>query len=307
LVASCFGQSVIQDDDEIIVSEMEHHSNLIPWQMICTQKKAHLKILPMNDKAELNIQDLDKLISNKTKLISVTYVSNTLGTTNNIKAIIDRAHLDRIPVLVDGAQAVQHLPVDMQELDCDFFVFSGHKMYAGTGIGVLYGKEEWLDKLPPYQVGGGMVNSARLQKASFTSLPLKFEAGTPNIASAISLKKAIEYMSQIGLDSIHIHEQDLYSYLQNSLMEIEGLTIYGPKNNGIGSLSFNIAKCSPYDVGFILDKMGIAVRTGTHCAETVMQHYHIDGTVRASLGLYNTKEEIDHLLQGIKKAQRMLS
>jgi len=306
LIANSFGNAFINKGDEVIISEMEHHSNLVPWQMLCNRKEAVLKAIPFNDDAVLQIDVLKSILTERTKLISVAYVSNALGTINPIKKMIDLAHDYDIPVLIDGAQAVQHRCVDVQDLNCDFFAFSGHKMYAATGIGVLYGKEKWLDAIPPYQFGGGMINSVSLKKTTFTDLPLKFEAGTPNIAAALSLKKAIDYISEIGFDNIGSHEQDLMDYLIKRLNELSGIIIYGATTEKHGVLSFNLQNIDPYDVGIILDKMGIAIRTGKHCAEPVMKHYGINGTIRASFAMYNTLKEVDRLIEGIQKVQAML-
>jgi len=306
LVANSFGNAFINQGDEIIISEMEHHSNLVPWQMLGERKKATLKVLPFDDNGVLHLDVLESLISEKTKLISVTFVSNALGIINPVKEIIDLAHDHDIPVLIDGAQAVQHKRIDVQDLDCDFFTFSGHKMYAETGIGVLFGKEKWLEAMPPYQSGGGMINSVSLENTTFTDLPLKFEAGTPNIAAALSLKTAIDYISETGLDNIASHEKSLMDYLTQSLSALHRIMIYGAATPKHGALSFNLQSIDPYDAGMILDKMGIAIRTGVHCAEPVMKHYGISGTIRASFAMYNTLEEVDKLIEGIQTVQDML-
>jgi cysteine desulfurase/selenocysteine lyase len=305
-VAGSFGSAFINAGDEIIVSEMEHHSNLVPWQLLCDRKKARIRIIPFDDDGLLRIDVLESLLSHKTKLVSMTYVSNALGVINPVKKIIDLVHAHDIPVLIDGAQAVQHTVVDVQDLDCDFFAFSGHKMYAETGIGVLYGKEKWLDAMPPYQSGGGMINAVSLEKTTFADLPLKFEAGTPNVAAAVSLKTAIDYIGEIGIGNIASHEQDVLNRLTEGLSALDGVTIYGAKTARHGALSFNLDGIDPSDAGMILDKMGIAVRTGTHCAEPVMAHYGVSGTIRASVGVYNTSDEIDGLIEGIKKVKAML-
>jgi len=305
LVADSFGRRFISKGDEIIISEMEHHSNLVPWQLLCEQKNALLKVVPFDDDGILKMEELKRLITGKTKLISIVYVSNALGVVNPVKDIIKLAHDHDIPVLVDGAQAIQHLPVDVQALDCDFFAFSGHKMYAETGIGILYGKEKWLESMPPYQAGGGMVGSVSFEKTTYAELPLKFEAGTVNYVAAVSLETAMEYIDSIGLDKIAAHEHDLLNYATEKLGAVDGLKIYGLAPERCGVLSFNLANIHPYDAGLILDKLGIAVRTGTHCAEPVMRHYGIEATIRASFALYNTLEEIDRLVEGIRKIQMM--
>ncbi len=307
LVANSFGQSFINAGDEILITEMEHHSNIVPWQILCAQKEAALKVVPLTDDGCLQMELLPALITEKTKLIAITYVSNVLGTINPLKEIVELAHNHDIPVLIDAAQAIQHMPVDVQALDCDFFAFSGHKMYAATGIGVLYAKENWLESLPPYQTGGGMVESVRLENTTYAELPLKFEAGTPNIAAAISLEAAIRYIQAVGIEQIAAHEQDLLQYLTASLTDLEEVTIYGPQNQRCGVLSFNLDAVDPYDAGMILDKMGIAVRTGTHCAAPVMQHYRIRGTLRASFALYNTREEVERLITGLQKVKALLA
>ena len=305
LVADSFGRRFISEGDEIIVSEMEHHSNLVPWQLLCEQKNALLKVVPFDDDGILKMEELKRLITGKTKLISIVYVSNALGVVNPVKDIIKLAHDHDIPVLVDGAQVIQHLPVDVQALDCDFFAFSGHKMYAETGIGILYGKEKWLESMPPYQAGGGMVGSVSFEKTTYAELPLKFEAGTVNYVAAVSLESAMEYIDSIGLDKIASHEHDLLNYATEKLGALDGLKIYGLAPERCGVLSFNLADIHPYDAGLILDKLGIAVRTGTHCAEPVMRHFGIEATIRASFALYNTLEEIDRLVEGIRKIQMM--
>lgn len=307
LLSHSFGLEFIKEGDEIIISEMEHHSNLIPWQILCQQKKAVLKIIPMTDNGELEIPNFLKLISKKTKLISLTYVSNVLGTINPIRKFIQIAHAQNIPVIIDGAQAIQHLPIDVQELDCDFFVFSGHKIYAETGVGVLYGKEKWLEKLPPYQYGGGMIDSVSLNKTIVTNLPLKFEAGTTNYVGAISLAAAIDYLLEIGLSEIQSHENNLLEYTTHLLSDIKGIKFYGKAKYRCGVISFNLPDIHHYDVGMVLNQLGIAVRTGTHCAEPVMQKFGIKGCIRASFGVYNQQSDADTLLKGLIKAQTMLT
>ncbi|MBD3296055.1 MAG: SufS family cysteine desulfurase [Candidatus Omnitrophica bacterium] len=306
LVAGAFGESCLNAGDEVIVTEMEHHSNLIPWQKVCARKNAVLRVLPFDDEGRLKIDDLDRLISERTRILAVSYVSNALGVINPVRDIIRRAHSRDVPVLVDGAQAVQHMRVDVGELDCDFFVFSGHKMYAATGTGVLYGKRKWLEKLDPYQYGGGMVSSAGLDECEYEALPLKFEAGTGSLGAVISLKAAIEYIGGTGMSLINDHETRLSELLTDRLRQIRGITLYGPLTERCGVVSFNIDGAHPYDAGVLLDKLGIAVRTGTHCAEPIMRHYRIPGTIRASIGLYNTENEINDLTDGIKKIRAML-
>lgn len=305
LVAQSFGDLQVRAGDEIVITEMEHHSNLVPWQMLCRRTGARLKVISFTDDGKLRTDLLSGLVTDATKLLAVAYVSNVLGVANPLREIIDFAHVRGIPVLVDGAQAVQHMPVDVQKLDCDFFVFSGHKMYADTGIGVLYGKERWLERMPPYQCGGGMIASVDFSRTLFAQPPLKFEAGTPHIAGAMSLEAAIDYIGETGMEAIAAHEQDLLSYACRQLSAVEGVRIYGTGPR-YGVLSFNLDSISPFDACMVLDKMGIALRSGTHCAEPVMKHFGIRGTIRASFAVYNTKHEIDEMVQGIKKAQAML-
>ncbi|MFW6121564.1 MAG: aminotransferase class V-fold PLP-dependent enzyme [Petrotogales bacterium] len=305
LIADSFGRTFINKDDEIITTEMEHHSNIVPWQMLCENKGAKLKIIPFNDNGTLLMDKLKNLITDKTKIISVTYVSNVLGTINPVKDIIKIAHSKDIPVLIDGAQAVQHISVDVQDLDCDFFVFSGHKLYAETGVGVLYAKEKWLKAMPPYKYGGGMISNVSFKKTTFADIPFKFEAGTSNISAVISLGKAIEYVNNIGIEEIQKNENELMNYAIDQLTSLSGITIYGNPPKRCGIISFNLENIHHYDAVMILDKMGIAVRSGTHCAEPVMSHYGINGNIRASLALYNSKEDIDRLIKGLKKVQEM--
>lgn len=304
-IAFSFGEKYINEGDEIIISEMEHHANIVPWQMLCERKKARLKIIPFSDDGSLQTEKIDQLITRKTRLISVIHISNVLGTINPVEEIIRKAHTFNIPVLVDGAQSVQHAPVDVQKMDCDFFVFSGHKIYGPTGIGVLYGKEKWLEELPPFQGGGDMVDIVTFEKTTYNRLPFKFEAGTPNYIGAIGLAEALNYVSALGMDNIMAHEQQLLDYGTTRLNELDYVTIYGTARPKSSILSFNIKGVHPYDAGMVMDKMGIAVRTGTHCAQPVMQHFGVDGTIRASLALYNTIEEIDALVESIKKVKTM--
>lgn len=306
LLADSFGSTYVREGDEIIITEMEHHSNIVPWQVLCERKGAHLKIIPFDDNGLLLIDKLHDLINIKTKLIAINHVSNALGVVNPVKDIIRMAHQHNIPVLIDGAQSIQHLPVDVQDLDCDFLAFSGHKMYAETGVGILYGKEKWLEAMPPYQTGGGMITSVSFDETKFAKLPQKFEAGTVNYVGAISLATAIEYLRGIGMKNVFTHEKELLDYTVKQLNGMDDLTIYGNSPNRCGTISFNLNGIHPYDVGMILDKLGIAIRTGNHCTEPVMQHFGIKGTIRASFAVYNTRDEIDVLVDGIKKARKML-
>lgn len=299
--------SILKTGDEVLVSALEHHSNIVPWQMLCEKTGAHLKVIPMNENGELIMAEYDKLVSDKTKIVTVNHISNALGTVNPIKYIIDKAHEFGAAVLIDGAQAVPHLKPDVQELDCDFYVFSGHKMCGPTGVGVLYGKEAWLNKLPPYQGGGEMIKEVTFEKTTYADLPHKFEAGTPNIAGGIVLGTAIDYMNSVGFENIQQQEADLLEHATKRLLEIEGLKIYGTAKEKTSVVSFNIAGIHPYDIGTIIDKLGIAVRTGHHCAQPIMNYFNIPGTIRASFAFYNTKEEIDMMVDALKKAQMMLS
>ncbi len=306
LVAHSFAKDFLKAGDEIITTALEHHSNFVPWQVVCKQYEAQLKVIPLNSNGHLNMQKMKELINDKTKLISVAYVSNVLGLKTAVKEIIQLAKDYNIPVFIDAAQAIHHFPINVQELDVDFLAFSGHKMYAETGIGVLYGKEKWLDILPPYQLGGGMIDHVSIDKTTFAELPLKFEAGTPNYVGAVSMEAALNYMLEIGLDHIVKHESELTQYAEKKLNELNDIIVYGKTQERVGSLSFNFKNLHFYDVGMILDKMGIAIRTGMHCAEPLMRHLGVTGTLRASIGLYNSKEDIDFLMKGLKKAQEML-
>ena len=306
LIASSFGEVFLNEEDEVLVSEMEHHANIVPWQMICEKKGAKLKVIPFDYNGVLQVELLDQLITSKTKIIAITHISNVLGTINPIKMIIEKAHSKGIPVMVDGAQAVSHAKVDVQELDCDFYCFSGHKMYAPMGIGVMYGKEEWLNKIPPYQGGGEMISQVTFEKTTYNELPFKFEAGTPGVGDVIGLMKAIDYIENIGLEKIALYENELLDYAMNQLNEIPDIHFYGLSPEKVAVISFNIGTIHPYDVGVILDHLGIAVRTGHHCAQPIMQKFGIPGTIRASFALYNTKEEIDTFIKGVKQAQNML-
>jgi cysteine desulfurase / selenocysteine lyase len=306
LIAHGFGDAFVQPGDEILITQMEHHSNFVPWQVLCKRRGAVLKVVPVDEKGHLVLEALEGLMSDKTRLLAVTYVSNALGIVNPVQQIIGMAHARNVPVLVDAAQAVQHMPLDVQALDCDFLVFSGHKMYAETGIGVLYGKECWLEAMPPYQLGGGMIRKVRLEKTTYAELPFKFEAGTGNIAAAVSLAAAIDYLQHIGLATVRDHESRLIRTAVETIGSHQKVTLYGNGARRCGVLSFNLDDAHPYDVGMVLDKMGIAVRTGLHCAEPLMERLGIRGTVRASVGLYNTIEEIDRLAAGIGKACGLL-
>ena len=306
LVANGFA-SLLKKDDEILVSALEHHSNIVPWQMLCEKTGAILKVIPMNEEGELVMSQFDNLLSTNTKLVFVNHISNALGTINPIKEIIDKAHKVDAAVLVDGAQACPHLKTDVQALDVDFYVVSAHKMCGPTGVGALYGKEEWLNKLPPYQGGGEMIAEVTFEKTTYADLPHKFEAGTPNICGGIAFGAAIDYMNSIGFKNIANYEHELLEYDTQKLSKINGLKIYGTSKQKTSVISFNLEGIHPYDVGTLLDKMGIAVRTGHHCAQPIMNYYNIPGTVRASFSFYNTKEEIDVLVEGVKKAKMMLS
>ena len=306
LVANGFG-SLLKAGDEVMVSALEHHSNIVPWQFLCEKTGAKLVVIPMNQKGELMMSAVDKLLSDKTKIVAVNHISNALGTVNPIEYIIKKAHQVGAAVLIDGAQATPHLKPDVQALDCDFYVFSGHKICAPTGVGILYGKEEWLRKLPPYQGGGEMIAEVTFEKTTYADLPHKFEAGTPNISGGIVLGTALDYMNSIGFENIASYEQELLEYGTKRLLEIEGLTIYGTSENKASVISFNIEGIHPYDIGTIIDKLGIAVRTGHHCAQPIMNFFNIPGTIRASFAFYNTKKEIDTFVEAVKKAQMMLS
>jgi cysteine desulfurase/selenocysteine lyase len=306
LVANGFA-SLLKSGDEVMVSALEHHSNIVPWQFLCERTGAKLVVIPMNEKGELILSEFDKLLSEKTKIVTVNHISNALGTVNPIEYITTKAHGVGAAVLIDGAQATPHLRPDMQALDCDFYVFSGHKVCGPTGVGILYGKEEWLRKLPPYQGGGEMIAEVTFEKTTYADLPHKFEAGTPNIEGGIVLGTAIDYMNSIGFDNIAAYEHELLLYGTKRLQEIEGLNIFGTSENKASVISFNIEGIHPYDIGTIIDKLGIAVRTGHHCAQPIMNFFNIPGTIRASFAFYNTKEEIDIFVEAVKKAQMMLS
>jgi cysteine desulfurase/selenocysteine lyase len=306
LVAASFGKKFMQAGDEIIISAMEHHSNILPWQAVCEEKGAVLKVVPINERGEILLEEYKKMLSSKTKMVAVTHISNTLGTINPVKQIIEFAHEKGIPVLIDGAQAVPHQKVDVQVLDADFYCFSGHKLFGPTGVGILYGKEKWLNELPPYKVGGGTIKTVTFEKTVYADLPLKFEAGTPHIAGGIGLAAAIDYVNSIGLENIQEYEKELLHYATEKLSTIKGIKIIGNANEKASVISFVIDGIHPLDIGTILDKQGIAVRTGHHCTQPLMDFYSIPGTVRASFAFYNTKEEIDLLVAGIEKAIKML-
>ncbi|PZO31119.1 MAG: cysteine desulfurase CsdA [Flavobacteriaceae bacterium] len=306
LVSNGFA-AILKAGDEVMVSNLEHHSNIVPWQMLCERTGAKLTVIPMNNQGELVLEEFEKLLSEKTKIVAVNHISNALGTINPIKEIIEKAHKAGAAVLIDGAQAAPHIKPDVQELDCDFYVFSGHKICGPTGSGILYGKEAWLNKLPPYQGGGEMIKEVTFEKTTYAELPHKFEAGTPNIEGGIVLGTAIDYLNSIGFDNIAAYEHELLEYGTQRLLEIEGLKIYGTSKNKTSVISFNIEGIHPYDIGAIVDKLGIAVRTGHHCAQPIMSFFNIPGTVRASFAFYNTKEEIDALVEAVKKAKTMLS
>jgi cysteine desulfurase/selenocysteine lyase len=306
LVANGFA-SLLKAGDEVLVSALEHHSNIVPWQLLCEKTGAVLKVIPINEKGELVMEKFDQLLSDKTKIVTVNHISNALGTINPIKYMIDKAHQFGAAVFIDGAQAVPHLKPNVQELDCDFYAFSGHKLCGPTGTGILYGKEAWLNKLPPYQGGGEMIKEVTFEKTTYAELPHKFEAGTPNIAGGIVLGTAVDYMNSVGFENIQKQETELLNYATEQLLAIEGLKIYGTAEAKTSVISFNIDGIHPYDIGTIVDKLGIAVRTGHHCAQPIMNFFEIPGTIRASFAFYNTKEEIDVMVEAVKKAKMMLS
>ncbi|RZJ98880.1 MAG: cysteine desulfurase [Flavobacterium sp.] len=299
--------SILKPGDEVLVSALEHHSNIVPWQMLCEKTGAVLKVIPMNDSGELIQCEYDKLLSEKTKIVTVNHISNALGTINPIKEMIAKARKFDAAVLIDGAQATPHLKPNVQDLDCDFYVFSGHKICGPTGTGILYGKEAWLNKLPPYQGGGEMIKEVTFEKTTYADLPHKFEAGTPNIAGGIVLGVAIDYLNEVGFDNIQQQEKALLEYATEKLLKIDGMRIFGTSKDKTSVVSFNIEGIHPYDIGTIIDKQGIAVRTGHHCAQPIMNFFKIPGTIRASFAFYNTTEEIDLMINAIKKAQKMLS
>ena len=305
LLAYSFGEAMMKEGDEVIISTMEHHSNIVPWQLLAERKGIRLRVIPITDEGELMMDEYERLFTEKTRLVSVMHVSNVLGTVNPVRRIIDIAHSHGVPVLIDGAQSTPHFAVDMQELDCDFFAFSGHKIYGPTGIGVLYGKEEWLDRLPPYQGGGEMIKNVSFEKTTFNELPYKFEAGTPDYVATHALAKALDYVSEIGMDNIWHHEQELTRYAMERMAEIPGMRFIGTAPEKDAVISFLVGDIHHLDMGTLLDRLGIAVRTGHHCAEPLMRRMGIEGTVRASFGLYNTKEEVDILVAGIDRVRKM--
>lgn len=305
LVVSSFCDGFMGEGDEVIVSVMEHHSNIVPWQLQAARKGISLRVIPMNDKGELLLDEYEKLFTERTKIVSVTHVSNVLGTVNPVKEIVRIAHEHGVPVMVDGAQSTPHFAVDVQDIDCDFFAFSGHKMYGPTGVGVLYGKEDWLDRMPPYQGGGEMIESVSFEKTVFEHLPFKFEAGTPDYVATHGLATAIDYISSIGIDNISRHEQELTRYCMERMQEIDGIRLFGTANDKDAVVSFLVGDIHHLDMGTLLDRLGIAVRTGHHCAQPLMIRLGIQGTVRASFAMYNTKDEIDVLVEGIKRVSKM--
>lgn len=305
LFAYSFGEAFMEEGDEVIVSVMEHHSNIVPWQLLAARKKISIKVVPMNDQGELLVDEYEKLFSDKTKVVSIAHVSNVLGTINPVQELIRIAHAHHVPILLDAAQSVPHMKIDVQQLDADFLVFSGHKVYGPTGVGVFYGKEEWLDRLPPYQGGGEMIQTVSFEKTVFNELPFKFEAGTPDYIGTTGLAKALDYMTAIGMDEVAVYEQMLLDYATRRLKEIPDLKIYGESEHKGGVISFLVGNIHHFDMGTLLDRLGIAVRTGHHCAQPLMQRLGIEGTVRASFGIYNTKEEIDRLVAGIDRVRKM--
>ncbi len=305
LVVSSFGDRFLSEDDEVIVSVMEHHSNIVPWQLLAAKKGIAIKVIPMTDEGDVIMEEYEKLFNEKTRIVSITQVSNVLGTINPVKEMIRIAHEHEVPVMVDGAQSTPHMKVDVQDLDCDFFAFSGHKIYGPTGIGVLYGKEKWLDEMPPYQGGGEMIESVSFEKTTFEKLPFKFEAGTPDYVATHGLATALNYVTELGLDNIFAHEQELTRYAMEQLKEIPDMRLFGTSQHKDAVISFLVGDIHHLDMGTLLDRLGIAVRTGHHCAEPLMHRLGISGTVRASFALYNTKEEVDALIAGIKRVSQM--
>ncbi|MBQ5713162.1 MAG: cysteine desulfurase [Bacteroidaceae bacterium] len=306
LVASCFGQAFMKAGDEVIVSEMEHHSNIVSWQLMQERLGIRLRVVPITDDGRLVMDEYVKLFNERTRIVSITHVSNVLGTVNPVKDIVRIAHEHNVPVLIDGAQSSPHMKVDVQDLDCDFYAFSGHKIYGPTGIGVLYGKEEWLDRIPPYMGGGEMIKNVSFERTTFNALPYKFEAGTPDYVATTGLARALDYVNAIGLDAIEAHERDLTAYAMQRLMEVDGMHIYGPgieEHDAV--ISFQVGNIHHLDMGTLLDRLGIAVRTGHHCAEPLMRRLGIEGTCRASFALYNTREEVDALVEGIRRVSQM--
>ena len=305
LVVSSFGDRFLSEGDEVIVSGMEHHSNIVPWQLLAAKKGIAIKVIPMTDEGDVIMEEYEKLFNEKTRIVSITQVSNVLGTINPVKEMIRIAHEHEVPVMVDGAQSTPHMKVDVQDLDCDFFAFSGHKIYGPTGIGVLYGKEKWLDEMPPYQGGGEMIESVSFEKTTFEKLPFKFEAGTPDYVATHGLATALNYVTELGLDNVFAHEQELTRYAMEQMKEIPGMRLFGTSQHKDAVISFLVGDIHHLDMGTLLDRLGIAVRTGHHCAEPLMHRLGISGTVRASFALYNTKEEVDALIAGIKRVSQM--
>lgn len=305
LLAFSLGEAMVREGDEVVVSAMEHHSNIVPWQMMCERKGAQLRVIPMTDEGDLELEALEGLLTERTRIVCCTQVSNVLGTVNPVKEVVRMAHDKGIPVLVDGAQSVPHMQVDMQDLDCDFFAFSGHKVYGPTGVGVLYGKEAWLEKLPPYQGGGEMIKNVTFQKTTYNTLPYKFEAGTPDYVATHALATALNYVNGLGMENIEAHERELTRYALEQLQRIEGIRIIGRAQQRDAVISFLVGDIHHLDMGTLLDRLGIAVRTGHHCAEPLMRRLGIEGTVRASFALYNTKEEVDVLVDGIERIRKM--
>jgi cysteine desulfurase/selenocysteine lyase len=305
LVAHSFGRKFVKEGDEILVSAMEHHSNIVPWQMLCETSGARLRVIPMNQRGELDMDAYIDMLNPNTRIVAVVHVSNALGTINPVERIIKEAHKKNIPVLLDGAQAVPHMPIDVQQLDCDFYAFSGHKMYGPTGIGVLYGKEQWLEEMPPYQGGGDMIRSVSFEKTTYNTLPYKFEAGTPDIAGVVGLAAAAEYLAAVGMDNIARHEEQLLQYADTRLAGFEGFHMYGAAAHKAAVISFLFGDVHPHDIGTILDQEGIAIRTGHHCAQPVMDFFAIPATARASFGIYNTIEDVDRLAGGLKKIKEV--
>jgi len=306
IVASCFGRNSLNKGDEVIISAMEHHSNIVPWQMICDEREAILKVIPINNNGELLMDEYKKLLSDKTKIVAVIHISNTLGTINPVKEMIDLAHQKGALVLLDGAQAVPHIKVDVQALNCDFYAFSGHKMFGPTGVGILYGKSEYLNDMPPYQGGGDMIKEVTFEKTTYNCLPHKFEAGTPNIVGGIGLGVAVDYMEEVGIDLINKREEELLAYATEKIQKLEGIRIIGEAEHKASVLSFVIEGLHPFDIGTLLDQLGVAVRTGHHCTQPLMKFFDIPGTIRASFAFYNTTEEIDKLISGLERALAML-
>ena len=305
LVASCFGEACMREGDEVIVSQMEHHANIVSWQLVQARRGIRLRVIPMNDRGELLLDEYERLFNERTRIVAVTHVSNVLGTVNPVRRMIETAHAHGVPVLVDGAQAVPHMPVDVQALGADFYAFSGHKVYGPTGVGVLYGKEEWLDRLPPYMGGGEMIDHVSFEHTTFAPLPLKFEAGTPDYVATTGLARALDYVSRLGMDQIQAHEQQLTRYALERLRQIPGMRILGSATEHDAVVSFLVGDIHHLDLGTLLDRQGIAVRTGHHCAEPLMRRLGVEGTVRASFGLYNTQAEVDVLVEGIERAAAM--